>query len=483
MKRNILLASGLIALLLPGISRAQNGSGCSGHFDIVYPSGTSTATATTNNGTGTTNGSYCPPAAGSTQQITVTPTSNSTVLLTRTLADNTVTTYNAGTVIGGTTYTFLFPPASQSATYRLTGTTVGCNNPKALDYSLTLAPTLTLVASQSTVCAGSSTVLTATGSTGTYTLTGFNTPTQTNTTGIFAVSPTVSTTYTVTAPTGTACGTSSQQLTVVVPELTVTPASASIVLGNSVTFAALTNVTGATYSWQNMTTNALLGVVSTPTLVPLTTVVYRVTSTVAGCTLSKDVPVTVRLAPLPVVLSSFEATWAADGPALSWTTASETNNHYFAIERSLDGVAFTAIGRQAGAGTATAAHRYQFADAAGVALGAPMLYYRLRQVDLDGKATYSPVRTVAVPAAAGVFDAVVFPNPWVEVPTVQLVGQGTGALTLTLCDVLGKTLFTQTAAPAGAQQLALSAAAGLPAGVYFLRISQGTARQVVKLTH
>ncbi len=214
MKKNFLLTSGLIAFLLPGLSWAQNSAGCSGHFDIVYPSGTGTALATTNNGTGATAGSYCPPAASSTQQITITPTSNSTVLLTRTLADNTVTTYNAGTVIGGTTYTFLFPPAAQSATYCLTGTTVRCNNPKALDYSLTLAPTLTLVASQGTVCAGGSTVLTSTGSTGTYTLMGFNTPTQTNTTGIFTVSPTVSTTYTVTAPTGTACGTSSQQLTV-----------------------------------------------------------------------------------------------------------------------------------------------------------------------------------------------------------------------------------------------------------------------------
>lgn len=124
------------------------------------------------------------PAASSTRQITIIPTSNSTVLLTRTLADNRATTYNAGTVIDSTTYTFLFPPASQSATYRLTGTTVGCNNPKVLSYSLTLALTLTLVASQGTVCAGSGTALTSTGSTGTYTLTGFNTPTQTNTTAI-----------------------------------------------------------------------------------------------------------------------------------------------------------------------------------------------------------------------------------------------------------------------------------------------------------
>jgi hypothetical protein len=66
---------------------------------------------------------------------------------------------------------------------------------------------------------------------------------------------------------------------------------------------------------------------------------------------------------------------------------------------------------------------------------------------------------------------------------VQLVGRGTGPLTLTLYDALGQALFTQQAAATGAQQLELSAAAGLPGGVYFLRISQGNQRQVVKLTH
>ncbi|MFD1870909.1 T9SS type A sorting domain-containing protein [Hymenobacter bucti] len=437
----------------------------------MYPAGSSTATTSTNNGSGSVTNSYCPPAAATNQQIQVTPTSNSTVLLTRTLADNTVTTYNAGTVTGGTAYTFIFPVATQSAVYKLTGTTVNCNNAKVLNFSLTLAPTLTLGASATTVCQGGATVLTATGSTGSYTLTAPNTPTQTNTTGVFTVAPSVSTTYTVTAP--TACGPATQQqLTVTVPELTVSPAAATIVLGSSVKLTATTNVNGAVYSWRDMGTSTILGIADAPILAPLLTTTYRVTSTVAGCALSKDVPVTVRLVqPLPVTLSRFEAAWSPGGPVLSWTTASEINNDYFAIERSLDGVMFKTIGRQAGAGTATVAHAYQFADAEGAALTAPALYYRLRQVDSDGKATYSPVRTVAVGRAG----LALFPNPAAAHAT--LIGAAPSA-TVRVLDPLGRVVATTTTNAAGSAQLALPA--GLPRGVYLVRAGQQATRLTVE---
>lgn len=471
MKKTLLLTGGLVALLAPGVSWGQNGSGCSGHYDVVYPAGSSTATASTNNGSGTVVNSYCPPAASTNQQIQVTPTSNSTVLLTRTLADNTVTTYDAGTVTGGTPYTFVFPVATQSAVYRLTGTTVGCNNPKPLDFSLTLAPTLSLTASATTVCSGGTTVLTAKGSTGSYTLTALNTPTQTNTTGIFTVSPSVSTTYTVTAP--TSCGTATQQqLTVIVPELTVNPAAATITLGSSVTFTATTNVNGAVYSWKNMATNAIIGAVDAPTLAPLLTTTYRVTSTVAGCSLSRDVPVTVQLVqPLPVTLSRFDAAWTPSGPVLNWATASETNNDYFAIERSLDGIAFKTIGRQAGAGTATTAHAYQYADAEGAALAATTLYYRLRQVDSNGKATYSPVRLVAIDHTR----LALFPNP--ATASTSLTGAAPSAPVRVL-DALGRVVLTGATDAAGSAQLALPA--GLPSGVYIVRAGQQATRLTVE---
>jgi hypothetical protein len=100
-------------------------------------------------------------------------------------------------------------------------------------------------------------------------------------------------------------------------------------------------------------------------------------------------------APLPVQLVGFQANATPAGVQLSWQTASERHNAYFAIERAPGEAptAFTELGRVAGLGSSSQAHRYQYLDAAPGSL----TYYRLRQVDADGTATYSPV--VAVQAS------------------------------------------------------------------------------------
>lgn len=76
---------------------------------------------------------------------------------------------------------------------------------------------------------------------------------------------------------------------------------------------------------------------------------------------------------------------------LRWQTASETNNSYFVILRSFDGVHFEEIGTVAGAGTTTEMHNYEYYDTdekEGV------VYYKLRQVDYDGNYTDSKVIAV-----------------------------------------------------------------------------------------
>jgi Secretion system C-terminal sorting domain len=76
---------------------------------------------------------------------------------------------------------------------------------------------------------------------------------------------------------------------------------------------------------------------------------------------------------------------------LSFSTESEINNDYFTIERCGDGHSFSPIGQVKGAGTTRVPQQYTFID------GHPLAgknYYRLRQVDFDGKSTYSPVASV-----------------------------------------------------------------------------------------
>ncbi len=91
--------------------------------------------------------------------------------------------------------------------------------------------------------------------------------------------------------------------------------------------------------------------------------------------------------PVPVTLLNFNGTLRNRQVFLNWQTSSEYNNHYFSIERS-DATDFTAIGRVNGNGTSSLVHNYSFIDQN------PMNginYYRLKQVDFDGTARYSPI--------------------------------------------------------------------------------------------
>ena len=96
-------------------------------------------------------------------------------------------------------------------------------------------------------------------------------------------------------------------------------------------------------------------------------------------------------APLPVEWLSFEGELAEGEVLLHWSTATETNNAYFEIERSTDGMEFSPIGRVEGALESTTTREYQFRDRNPL----PGLnYYRLRQVDLDGQAGFSKILSV-----------------------------------------------------------------------------------------
>jgi hypothetical protein len=93
---------------------------------------------------------------------------------------------------------------------------------------------------------------------------------------------------------------------------------------------------------------------------------------------------------LPIELVAFEAKTASNSILLSWTTASEKNNIGFDIERSYDGTDFQKIAFVKGAGTTHLVQQYTYTHASVQAI----TYYRLKQVDTDGKFEYSKVVSV-----------------------------------------------------------------------------------------
>lgn len=90
--------------------------------------------------------------------------------------------------------------------------------------------------------------------------------------------------------------------------------------------------------------------------------------------------------PLPVELTEFSGTAESDYNHLKWTTASETGNDYFTIERSTDGVTFVELGRVDGAGNSTQLLNYYFND---LNPYEGTNYYRLKQTDFNGHFTHS----------------------------------------------------------------------------------------------
>jgi hypothetical protein len=104
---------------------------------------------------------------------------------------------------------------------------------------------------------------------------------------------------------------------------------------------------------------------------------------------------------LPISLARFSAGLNNKNVRLSWSTVSELNSNYFEIEKSINGKDFSSIGRvktKAVNGSSTQQLEYTFEDSRP---GTGKVYYRLKQVDLDGKYSISTVSVVSVPMIKG----------------------------------------------------------------------------------
>ena len=174
--------------------------------------------------------------------------------------------------------------------------------------------------------------------------------------------------------------------------------------------------------------------------------------------------------PLPIELIAFEGTSKGTFNALSWTTASETNNDRFEVERSNDAVEFVQVGQVKGAGNSTTAQHYAFND---LHPENRLNYYRLRQVDTDGTARYSSV--LAIASISSPF--AVYPNPTQDNITLA-VGEdaflGTRAF---LFDEAGRLLETLTLTKPF-QAISLE---NYASGVYLLKLSNSEVFKVFKL--
>jgi flagellar hook assembly protein FlgD len=170
---------------------------------------------------------------------------------------------------------------------------------------------------------------------------------------------------------------------------------------------------------------------------------------------------------IPVELTSFTANSTGKDVTLNWSTATETNNSGFEIQRS-NGGEFDVLGFVSGNGTTTQPQSYNFVDKN---LPSGKYTYRLKQIDYNGQFEYSPAVEVEV---IGVTEYTLhqnYPNPFNPTTSISFDLASDSKVTLRIFDVLGQEVMTVLSGnlSAGSHKIQFNAN-GLNSGVYFYQI-------------
>ena len=172
---------------------------------------------------------------------------------------------------------------------------------------------------------------------------------------------------------------------------------------------------------------------------------------------------------IPVELVDFTGKMQDTKNALNWHTASERNAQSFIVERSADGEnGFVAIGTLKAAGTTSTPQYYAFLDENPL----PLSYYRLRQVDMNGKETSSKIINVQRKDKKLALEKV-FPSPVTSELTVQYSAERNGQVALQVLDVFGRLALRQNVAATEGGNMSKINLDKLATGTYILLLSDG----------
>lgn len=175
---------------------------------------------------------------------------------------------------------------------------------------------------------------------------------------------------------------------------------------------------------------------------------------------------------LPVDYVSFDAVVNGESVLLKWATGYELNNSHFEVERSFDMNSYNTAGLVLDGFTTNGSGKsYQFKDNSAQLKGRSMVYYRLKQVDIDGKATYSKVLAVRLQAKSDVAMQVT-PNPFVEDITIRFTSTENGSAQIRITNLAGQTMLSkQSTITKGYSNIKVESLSGLAAGMYMVQLT------------
>ncbi|MCZ7608824.1 MAG: T9SS type A sorting domain-containing protein [Ignavibacterium sp.] len=171
---------------------------------------------------------------------------------------------------------------------------------------------------------------------------------------------------------------------------------------------------------------------------------------------------------VPVELTSFTASVIDGNVILSWSTATETNNSGFEVERSFNGSDFANVAFVAGNGTSLQIHNYSITDKN---LVDGNYSYRLKQIDFNGDFEYSKIINIEVTAPVEFSLAQNFPNPFNPSTKITFGLAIDSKVKLSVYNLLGEQVaeLLNSNFSAGTHNVSFDAS-NLNSGVYFYRL-------------
>ena len=186
--------------------------------------------------------------------------------------------------------------------------------------------------------------------------------------------------------------------------------------------------------------------------------------------------------PLPVELTSFNASVINNSVVLNWITATELNNYGFEIERASYSAALPVwenIGFVNGNGTTTSPNSYTFND---TKIITGKYLYRLKQIDNDGSFTYTNEIEIDFSLPDNYELEQNYPNPFNPTTTIKYQIPVSGIVTLTVFNTLGQEVMqlVNGLQQAGTHEVKFDGT-NLTSGIYFYQLESGTFNQIRKL--
>lgn len=192
-----------------------------------------------------------------------------------------------------------------------------------------------------------------------------------------------------------------------------------------------------------------------------------------SCGYFKEISMPAIFIILPVKYINFDATVSDKSVLLNWVTTLEINNDHFEVQRSFDANNFKTIGLVMDPLEVAGDKRtYKFKDNSSELKGQQFAYYRLKQIDRDGKFSYSTVLAVRfLSLQTENVKMTVSPNPFAEKLTVRFDAAASGIAEMRIMNLAGQSVMTkQTTMLKGYNNLLVENLSKLAPGVYIVQL-------------